>query len=535
LPYYLNPNINGLLSANSNGDGYSITLKWATAYPTIPGNKIAYNIYGSSDIAPDFSTEFFNVSPILISLDGYTSVKIIDLTPGQPYHFAVRAAEYDPLFFDLHNLPSAYSNLYVYPQSPLAEDITTTSSIISLIDTSDFPQNSSGTVKIGSELINYSSISGNNLILTNISLQRGFNNTVVNIHNTDGYDGYVYWSPVVIFWPVQSEEQNTKVFECWNRFDINQYAFTITDGYKQITKDILTTDTSGSDAINTGFPAYDFSGYHRTDPALILSGACIGSYIGGQTGCADSNTGVGMQVRGISIQDANTQRQEVLLSLTGEPVCLVNREWTGITCYCMLPSSEYPDARCLNCMGTGIVLGWKQFFDPRRSDGRIMVRFDPTVDDLVSTDSGLESTLQPNCWTLTVPTLKDRDFIVRFDEIGNEEFRYEILNVTRNKTLLNNTGAQKFVAQRIRKTDIIYQVNVFRNTAQFPRTLTTGISNSLGIPSHSHTFVVNEGSIVNMQQLTGVAAGHQHQILIGQDGKLYVSTVVGHSHTLTFP
>lgn len=657
MPYYLNKNIDGLISADSSGDGYSIELHWATAYPTTHTNSIAYNIYMSNGIAPVFPSSFFDYGPTFISIDGYTSSIIVDLIPGEMYHFAVRAFEYDKTFFDLSTLPATYDGLVVLPQSLLSADISATAVIIPLVDASMFPNSSNGTVKIGSELINYSSVdyvhntlivppgtgglaahlvdqggghfytaavgnigSGTINSLTIVGADttetwtikcvfvringgghpiagtakfttigsvsgaardvygnvpvwgvysgivsngilsfsitetstfsegdsfivkvagptlgegsgRGYNGTVPEIHNTDGYDGYVNWDPNVIFWPVETEEKNTRVFECWNRFDIHHFPYTTADGYRQTTEDILTTNLTYSDTTNTGFPAYDFSGYHRTDPVLLLNGTCIGSYIGGQQGCTDSYSGVGLQVRGLNIQTANMQRQEVLLSTTGEPVCLIQREWTGITCDCMLPYNEYPEARCNKCFGGGKVVSYIQFFDPRRSDGRIMVRFDPTIDDLKATSDGLESEFLPNCWTLPVPTLKDRSLIVRFDEDGNEEFRYEILNVTRNKLLLDMTGVQKFAVQRVRKTDALYQIPVVDNTALYPNTIYTSFASSPGIPNHQHTIQINENitNINQINQLTGVAAGHNHVVRNG----VVLTERLGHIHTIT--
>jgi hypothetical protein len=521
LPYYLNVNIEGLTIAKSLGDGYSINLKWATAYPTNRSNKILYNIYMSDFIAPAFTYTFFLQSPTFVSFDGSTNVNIVDLVPGTLYHFAVRAAEYNPSFFDPTTLPQAYNGLATLPYSLLASNITATSSLIPLIDTGGFP--SSGTIKLGGELINYSSIDNNNdLVLTNPAIQRGFNNSIATIHNTDGYDGYVYWDPNAIFWPVEQEDQNTVVYECWNRFDIEHFPFTITDGYRQKITDSLTIDATCSDAINTPLstntPSFLFSGYRRTSPALLLSGACIGSYIGGQIGCADGYNGVGLQLRGLNAQEANIAIQSsIILATTGEPVCLVQRRWTGMTCKCMLPYNEYPEARCNICFGTGIVVGWTQYFNPARSDGKILVRLDPSVDDLIAMDSGLESTMQPNVWTIPVPTIKDRDFIVRFDECGNQEFRYEVLNVTRNKLFLDGTGAQKFAMQRIRKTDPIYQVPITYDTSNFPSTIPTSVASSIGIPPHFHTVVISEKitSVSQINQVTSVAAGHSHVVSSG--------------------
>ena len=371
---------------------------------------------------------------------------------------------------------------------------------------------------------------------SSIASGRGYNETIATLHNTDGYDGYVYWDPNVLFWPVWSEEKNTRVFECWNRFDIRHYPFTMADGYHQHTQDILHTDLSLSDAQNVGFQSYDYAGWHRTDPVLLFEGACIGSYIGGYQGCSDGYGGVGMQLRGLNIQDLMEQREEELLTLEGEQVCLIQRVWTGITCDCFLPYNEYPENRCQKCYGTGFVVGFQQYFNPRISTGRIMVRFDPVVDDLIATDSGLEAEMKPNCWGLGVPSLHDRDFIVRFnagDPSYGEEYRYEILNVTRNRMFLQQEGVQKFAVQRIRKTDPIYQVRLAHNTMFFPETIYTTVSSSLGIPPHSHSITISSDRVSNISQInqiTGISQGHSHVV---QNGSII--EVVGHSHTIILP
>lgn len=536
MVYYLNRSVHGILIAAAHNDGYSINIKWAQAYPTVRTNKIGYNIYMSNDIVSPMTSTFFNTSPSFVSFDGSKNADIIDLVPGELYHFAVRAFEYNSNVFDVSTLPTFPNGLGFYPQSLLRSDIGISDTIIPVIDVEFFPP--TGTVKMGAELINYSSVdlANNNLVLTNAGIQRGYNDSEISIHNTDGYDGYVYWDANVLFWPIVSEDSNTKIYECWNRFDIDHYPFTIVDGYRQTTKDILTTDLSFSDAINANFPSYDYAGYHRTDPVLLLNGTCIGSYIGGTMYCADGYDGVGRQLRGVSIDDQNTARQEVLLSTDGIAVVLVRRQTLGITCRCMLPYNEYPEARCPVCFGSGKVVGYNQFFNfPKRSDGRIMVRFDPTVDDLAATDSGLESINAPNCWTLVYPTLKDRDFIVRYDLNGNEEFRYEILNVSRNLLFLGISGAQKFSVQRIRKTDPLCQIPIFSDTSNFPTIVNTSIESSLGLPPHSHEWVRNEKFPFGTKQLLGSAAGHNHIIFLNKNtGLLEISVELGHTHSLIF-
>jgi hypothetical protein len=533
MPYYLNPSNVGVSLVSSLGDGSTINVKWHRAFPKTRTNLMAYNIY-MDVVSPDFPFELFNKSPVFVSVDGKLNADITGLVPGQLYRFGVRPVEYDPNTFDLKTLPIASGTLRVYPESPLRSNITASSSIIPLLSVEDFP--TSGVVRAGIELIQYSSldVANNNLVLTNVSLQRGFNDTAPALHTTDGYDGYVYSDPTVLFFPVDVEDQNTVVFATQDRFDVDHYAFTVVDGYRQTTKDIVNADLSISDTVNENFPAYDDSGWNRIDPVALFNGECVGSYFGGQQYCADGYDGVGRMMRGLSVDDANTQRQELLLSVIGEPVCLVKRQWTGIRCFCILATSEAPDARCKKCYGTGYVVGYQQYFDSRNSDGKIRVKFEPWVDDLPLVDSGLDpEATKPAAWTLVLPALKKRDFLVRFDSEGNEEFRYEIINVTRNILFNQQFGAQKMALQRIRKTDIIYQVPVFRDTSMFPMIMNTGISSSLGIPPHSHEVKTNEAHPSKWNQITGISAGHSHSIKWNpMTGLLEVSEELGHTHTI---
>lgn len=526
MVYYFNPTNEGLISASSTGDGYTINITWNPAYPSNKTNKIAYHIYMAT-----VEENVFSEGPKFVSTDGSTSTDIFELTPGQLYHFAVRAVEYSNVIFDITQLPRTFSNLVVYPETLLISNITKTDLTIPVLDVETFP--SHGVIQLGYELINYLSLDtlNNDLVLTNVS-QRGFFNTNARFHHTDGYDGYHTIFPPLVRFTLGREELNTRIFPCQSRFEYPSYQFTLTDGYHQVTKDLLTTDLAGSDAFNQNFPTYDYAGWHRTNPADLLTGVCVGSYIGGEQFCADGYNGVGRVVRGLSLQDQNNQRQEVLLNVTGEPVVLIRRVNTGITCSCYTPEREYADDRCPKCYGSKFVVGYQQFFNPRRSDGRILVRFSPADDDLIMNEAGLESTFTTDCWTLTVPTVKDRDIIVRFDEDDNEEFRYEILSVNRNKTIESLQGAQKFRVQRIRKYDPAYQIRVFRNTQFVPQTLNTSAGATTGIPSHTHTIVINEKttSLLQINQTTGISQSHNHPIVNGQ-----VMEVLGHTHTIILP
>lgn len=520
---YLNLVPVGLTYASSLGDGYTISLKWHKAYPDNKNKKIAYHIYYST-IKENVYTDGIKY----VSVDESLQVNIIDLTPGQEYFFSVRPVEYDPNVLDLINLlPVAYDNLRLYPYSLLRQNIGESDLIIPLVDVDGFPGN--GIVKIGRELIRYLAVDqlNKNLVLTDIS-QRGFNNTLATYHTVGGYDGYKTWDPTVNFFTPGEDSRYDLISVCESRFEYPNFPMTIIDGYRQVVKDVLSTDLSASDEYNKDFPMYDFAGYHRTDPVQLLNGVCVGSYIGGEMGCIDGYGNVNM-LRGMSLQDHNNQRQEVLLSVTGKPAVLIKRVRTGITCACYRHFSESSDDRCPVCMGTKFVIGYEQYFNPRRSDGRILVRPDATEENLKRYEAGLESEFSMNIWTLTVPTIKNRDIIVMFDMEGNEEFRYEVLGVTRNTTINSLQGGQKMRVQRVRKFDPIYQIRVITDTSMFPSKLNTTIGMGLNIPPHTHEIVVNEKvmSVNQINQTTAVMQGHNHQIVNG-----VVQPVLGHTHTI---
>lgn len=537
-PNYLPHSEGGILTAASRSDGYAIAVSWCQAYPDSLGLNVAYNIYFST-----IREDVFKEGPKYVSIDSTVFLtELYEFTPGDTFYFAVRATEFDPVFVNLSLLPDSGSSK-IYPEGMLLSDITDTSNFIPVSDLDQFP--AFGVVQIGVELIHYLNKDFPTSSLT--GLTRGFQDTQARLHTPGGYDGYNTWdNPLVIFWK-GLEEENQVVFQEVSNFNYPNYPRTNADGYKEVLKDLLTTDLGGTDesfgsiSIDEGgtsdgsqeaLPAFDFSGWHRTDPGALLRGECVGTYYGGEQFCADGYLGVGRQIRGVPIQDENARREEVLLEVTGEPVVLVRRMWTGDRCSCYLASTEHPEHRCPICFGTGFVTGYQQFYNPRRSDGRILVRFGPTEDDLKFENAGLESTFIPDCWTLVVPSVKDRDFLIRFNEDGTEEFRYEILNVTRNKLFNTTSGAQKFRAQRVRKFDPIYMWRSIRNTATMPTVVMTSIGmvpGPGGIAPHTHNIVINENivAVSQINETTSVNSGHNHPIING-----VVQEVLGHTHTI---
>jgi len=523
MPYYLNSNKRGLKEISSNGDGISLKLTWNRAYPEATGARIAYNIYMSEE-RPDFEFELFVNSPSFVSIDNALSATISDLTPGKTYRFGVRAFEYNTSSFDFSILPTAPNGLKFYPSTTLLTSIGPTDLNIYVVDASEFPPN--GTIKIGTELINYSSINLllNCLILNSLG-QRGYNNTSVSSHLA---------GDSIILNPIVNEEFNTVEYAKENAFDFPNYAYTQLDGYRQTITDILNPDLEYTEQANEVFPTYDTSGYRRIDLNALINGECVGSYFGGERGCIDGY-GISHRVRGLSVQDANNQREEKLLSLTGEPVVLLKKQHTGIRCRCINPQQEHPDARCVFCFGTGFEVGYFQWFNPRRSDRRIMIRFEPWTDQLPLTDSGLDvEQVKPSAWTSASPILKPRDLIIRFGQDGNEEFRYEVINITRNMMFEGQYGAQKFALTRIRKTDQIYSIPYLKDASKIPKEISTSAALSAGIPLHSHTIITNEGTPDKWEQITSISAGHSHQVKYNHDtGTLQiVDGGLGHHHTI---
>lgn len=517
--------MSGLDAVASLGDGHTINMAWYPARPDSPTNQIAYHLYYSTE-----KDHVFSDGVKFVIVDESTSANIIDLIPGQTYWFSMRPVEYNPAIITfLQNLPIAHDNVRFYPSSMLRNDITASTLIIPLIDVDGF--SNTGIVKIGVELIQYLAVDTVNKNLIVPVNGRGFNFTPITSHTVSGFDGYNTWSPIVSMLAISEDTRWDAIFMCQSRFEYPHFPFTIIDGYHQVLKDYLSTDLSAADTANVTFPAYDYAGYHRTDPVQLLNGTCVGSYIGGEQGCIDAYGNFNI-FRGFSLQDQNTQRQDILLSVTGRPAVLIRRVQTGITCACYLTSSEYQDDRCPFCYGTKFVFGYEQYFNPRRSDGRILVRPGPTAENLKMHEAGLESEFPLDLWTLTIPTIKTRDVIILFDQDDNEEFRYEVSDVTRNNTINGLNGGQHLKTFRIRKTDPAYQIRTFRNTADFPSKLNTSLGFTPGIPPHSHEIVINEKvlSVSQINQTTALAQGHNHPIVNG-----VVQEALGHTHTIILP
>jgi hypothetical protein len=525
-PIYANPPFRGVKRVASRGNGSIIDVEWYKAIPHSDDWTLAYNIYYSS-IREDVFAE--GVKYVCINPDQVESY-IPGLAPGDVYYIAVRGTEWDSDIIALSQLPDGDNGCKVYPEGQLRSNISDEALRIPVQDADTFPPK--GIVQLHAELIIYNSLDlvTDELVLSSLA-GRGAYGTFARMHTVDGYDGYRRYPDSIVrhftgfddnSGAVETEETNIK----------GQYARTVADGYKNIDQSLVQTDLSMVEASNEDFNSWDYAGWRRTAPDDLLSGKCVGSYYGGEHYCADGYDGIGRQVRGLTFQDHNNQREELLLSTTGEPVILLRRMMEGKTSLHYRNTIENTAYRGLDNFGTHMVTGYDQYYNPKRSDGKILVRFGPTVEDYERQDGGIENKFIPDCWTLVTPVLKDSDIIIRFNEDGTEEFRYEVANVTRNRTVLEESGAQKFSAIRIRKTDPVYQWRAIRDTSTIPTNLNTsmgGVAGPGGIPPHMHAIVVNEGitMLSQVNQTTSVVQGHNHPIVNG-----IVTEVLGHTHTI---
>lgn len=543
--YYPKTAEHGLSLASSAGDGYSIRVEWYQATPTATNLSIGYNIYYSTS-----QDLVFSEGPkLVVGNDSPRSIFIYDFFPGQTYFFAVRAFEYSASWYNVENLP-LYTRpnlpdfpiitneipIHYYPSSVLTSNIDDETLIIPVDDVEIFPN--FGVIQIGYELIAYSNKSLVNGTLN--ASERGFLGSSPRIHQVDGFDGYVYHSPIFNFWK-GSEEANYFIEQVQSIFKQGYEVFTVDDGYKQINKNnILTRDLSIQEEDRKDYPSFDYTGWHRTKLTDVINGVCLDSYIGGEWGCADGY-GIDNQIRGIPATDLADQRAEQKLEMSGEPVILLRRQMAGIIHPSYEINKEFPEPREPYGFGTELQTGYEQFYNPRRSDRRILVRFGVTDEDLVLTDSGQELKIDYSCEAISTPIIKDQDVIIRFLDPPNytiEEARYEVVSVKRGSFVYGATGYQTFNVKRIPKTSEVYKWAANKGYGFFPSEVSTTIgllrgANGTFIP-HVHTIVVNENvtSVNQLNQTTNYVEGHNHVVrngivlpAVGPDGK-------GHTHSV---
>lgn len=531
------PKEEGLSLAKDDGTGTNAILKWVSAAPYNMNNMVLYNVYYSTN-----RDDLLDKSPDWLVTALTTSIG--NLTPGDENFFYVNAAEYNPLFFTYNGMEKINEDTYNYPvPSNISTKVTEASDRILVDSVFGFP--TFGIIKADSELIIYSSLQVSPPAFIIAARGRGYNGTLAENHDVGA----------IVSLYKGEEDRNKRIGQVTTTFQKPNYAVTyvLGDGYgpdgyrdgydgydnienvdgylryKQEYGDALNEDGTVNDSVGD-FKRFDYCGSWRTTaPRNFMQGQCQPSYFGGARVIVDKD-GNRHLVKNNNVYEQMMQREEMLLESTGEAVVILRRMWSGLRCMCYMNRQEHPNNRCPICYGTSFVQGYIQFFNQRRSDRKILLRIDPATDDLNLVDKGgFEPMHEPDGWTLAFPQIKNADIIIRYDINGNEIFRYEVLNVTRNKVLFSQTGVQKMKLKRLPKTSIIYQFPIVVNLAPYPGMLFTSINGTAGIPDHSHGIIVPQNANISAYNgATLEAEKHNHIIYSGN-----VNSALNHSHILT--
>jgi len=417
--------VRGLERVANLGIGDSVLLKWHKPFSRSYKGSAFFAVYQSED-----RLGIFDSLPKYIANPGILNGNINGLRSGTLYAFAGRAFEVYAESFTTDGMNPLNSDFYVVPEpTTITSNIGTSDLVINVDSTDGYPEY--GILLLNkTEVVRYISKIPNAFILE--SGFRGLSGTTPSI--------FVPGDSVEIFLSCQDKNSN-----------IITVIPTASDGYaidRQL-NEIGTLVTDYSDEDRKFFQGFDFCGYHRALPQKTLQGIddCP-SYLGGEFN----------GFRGFNLFDRMVSREEVLLDQTGEPVILLKRIWDGITCSCANLRGQHPKLKsCNSCFGTTFSGGYDQFLYKRRIDGRVMVKFGDTVEDLkLSQQSHMQVEYEPSCWTLPAPAVRDRDLIVRFDYTNDIEYIYEVLDVTKEKLVFRHFTRQRLRLKRLDKTDIVY-------------------------------------------------------------------------------
>lgn len=437
----------GLWRTEDLGNGMGVGLSWQEAIPSTTETTIHYNIYFATN-----RVDVLESSPYAITTQ---TTAVINVTPGDEQFFSVRAVEFNTTQYDITTLTQIGNNLYKYPnQQTLLDDIADAyGTTVQVLSTSGFP--ATGFIQVGSEVMQYSTLDTTSFTITDA--QRGAFQTQISAHITGEiiklFSGFEDGNSVIQSGTAGWFKTNPRNLDALGQYDVDS------DGYRANNEDIVTTNLSASESSLENFPYYDSCGYHQL-PMDVFNGQCIGSYLGGNFN----------GLSGFNLQTQWMAQLETMLQVTGQPAVLLRRKQTGKYCRCGSSDlrREHPNARCPYCYGTNFEGGYDRIYSTRaisdqfsNTAGWILVRVNPYVDDVkLDAANGLVQISEQDAWTLGIPNIKDRDVIVSFNQDFTEEFRYEVLFVTRNKLLYNQTGSVLLKIRRLDKTDIIYTYNI---------------------------------------------------------------------------
>jgi hypothetical protein len=460
LPTWADPFRPGIQFAEDLGLGSVIKTHWKPALTPTGLSKTYYNVYWSTTLDGLFDTPK--------AITDALSVAVVGLHGGDGYYFAVRATYY-PEDQPITQLNTPGPDYYEYPAAVAvnhldgyfnSDELTLTVAP----DTAGFP--TSGYLKLGHEVVAYSSKTTTSFTISQRdafslgNLETHANGTAVELFKGIE-DINLSFQFAVPTWDAGSNSP-------WLPPDPNDpdgYAsMQDPDGYRAWQVDNLHEDHSEFETENIDFTSQDeLCGTYKANTTTLVNlytGNKCSTYFGGR------EDGFG---GGVRLTDANLRREELLLSTTGEPFMLLRAKTTGQQCPRYSIRGEHSAERCALCYGTRILGGYDRYLYQRlyrpnieNPNGLIAMRVQPYRNDIPLIQyRGLSQTDEITIWAPAIPTIKKRDIIVRYlpidpGEIPIEEFRYEVLNVERNRILFGDDGKQTLTVRKLDKTHEIY-------------------------------------------------------------------------------
>lgn len=464
----------GIRRVSDLGIGTSAKVEWYDAKPPQGFSRIYFNVYQNEKLI-----NLFNSQPVGFS----TSLEAVvpDLNPGRSYYFGIRAG-YQLSNLDLPNFAQTSDNFYKYPDPVEVDEpdgflYSDQLGWVIVNSTAGFPLR--GYLGIASEILEYDGITATsfNIIdrdLFSLNLISDYPNGA-KIHFFKGVEERNFqFFRVVPTWDSGAEVPRMPIpdgyLDGYVDLNYNQDA----DGYRHVFDDIVTEDYESFEEENDDFSVFPYCGYRQQNPVKLHMGEQCGTYHGGRTfGLVPGMSSPVPITTGPNTWESAQQRNEVILGLTAEPFVLIRRKTTGRKCPRLSIRSEHPHARCGTCYGTTFLGGYDRFSNSRElrpgeanPNGFINIRISPYDNDLeLTSDRGLAQVDILDGWTIAIPIIKDRDILIKymFDEVTGlfvEEYRYEVLKVTRNKLLFGQPGQQKFTMKKLDKTDEVYKYPV---------------------------------------------------------------------------
>ena len=446
----------GIQFAEDLGLGSVIRIHWKPA-TTPPGlSETYYNIYWDTTLE-----ELFDAPKAITNA---LSTSVTGLHGGDGYYFATRATYY-PENQQLTQLTSPSPDYYKYPASVVVNHtdgyFNSNEMVLTVSpNTSGFPN--SGYLKLNYEVVSYASKASTTFtIAQRDAFSLGNLETHANGATVELFKGIEDFNQSFHFAVPTWDAGSTAPWLFPDPNDPDGYAsMQDSDGYRAWLVDNLHEDHSEFETDNIDFTAQDaLCGTYKANTSTLVNlytGNQCGTYFGGR------EDGFG---GGIRLTDANLRREEMLLAQTGEPFMLLRAKSTGQQCPRYSIRGEHSAERCSMCYGTKILGGYDRYIYQRlyrpnitNPNGLIAMRVQPYRNDLPLIQyRGLSQTDEVTIWAPSIPTIKKRDILIRYlpvnpGDVPVEEFRYEVLNVERNRILFGDDGKQTLTVRKLDKT-----------------------------------------------------------------------------------